>query len=98
MAVFVSRHQLPFASAEAEAVGYGGGVQLSRMTGISPNTIAVGKRKLRLTHAALWNSSSALAVPAKSEPGAGNAAPERFSAASGIGGCVDTMECRSASG
>ena len=41
-----------WAAAEAEAFGHGGGVLLSSITGISPNTITARRRKVRLAWAA----------------------------------------------
>jgi hypothetical protein len=38
-----------WAAAEAETFGHGGGALLSIITGVSPNTITAGRRKLKLT-------------------------------------------------
>jgi hypothetical protein len=43
------RQRSLWAAAEAEAIGYGGCVLLSNVTGISKQTISAGMRKLRLT-------------------------------------------------
>lgn len=43
------RQRTLWAAAEAEAIGYGGCVLLSNVTGISKQTISAGMRKLRLT-------------------------------------------------
>lgn len=45
------RQRSLWAAAEAEAIGYGGCVLLSNVTGISKQTISAGMRKLRLTMA-----------------------------------------------
>jgi hypothetical protein len=50
------RQRSLWAAAEAEAFGYGGGVLLSRITGISPSAVTAGMRKLRLTNTATAGS------------------------------------------
>jgi Rhodopirellula transposase DDE domain len=50
---YLNRHQRSlWAAAEAEAIGYGGCVLLSRVTGLSAQTIATRRIKLKLTNAA----------------------------------------------
>src|SRR4051794_15505220 len=46
------RQRSLWAGAEAEAIGYGGSVLLSEITGLSVQTIAIRRTKLRLTNTA----------------------------------------------
>jgi Rhodopirellula transposase DDE domain len=50
------RQRFLWASAEADAIGHGGGVLLSCITGFAPNTITAGIHKLRLTSTAAAGS------------------------------------------
>jgi Rhodopirellula transposase DDE domain len=56
------RQRCLWAAAEAEILGYGGGILLSKITGIAPNTITSQRRKIKLTKA---TPAGALARPRK---------------------------------